>query len=69
VLSHALPEWLPQNRIQQENLGNQRFDLHLRNGAGNKVWDNFTLNPDGFPCMDFAYFHGIERKYLCNNVH
>ena len=49
---------MPQNRIQQENLGNQRFDLHLRNGAGNKVWDNFTLNP-----------YGLERKYLRNNVH
>jgi hypothetical protein len=51
------------------NLGHQRFGLHLRNGAGNKVWDNCTVNPDRFPCMDFVNYYGIEGKYLRNNVH
>lgn len=54
---YALPEWRPyhkNNISSKEDWGDRRPSArHLRNGPGNKVWDNCTVPSDeydkGFP--------------------
>ena len=57
----ASPEWLPyhQNKIDNETNTKKSTDgRYLRNGVGNKVWDNCTVDErdfeDGFPQYDLT---------------
>ena len=57
---YATPEWLPfhVNKIQTtaESLDTSNKTKYLRNGVGNKVWENCTVDEalyeEGFPCLD-----------------